>query len=187
MSHNVSLLVCLVVCFASLAAPQLADFNDLFRLASLGSNSETRSDRSLTNSYPFNLGERQVGTAHQHHHHQQEQQHQPHHQSHNPNAARRTIETSGLRSHTGAAPASSFSIGRQSQFGDLSGFSLLGGFSGGNGQFAQHLFAAARQHQNHHQLPAARQVPAHHQHQPSSATSFIGPAQAPAGCSVRGP
>ena len=31
-------LFCLVVCFASLAAPQLADFNDLFRLASLGGN-----------------------------------------------------------------------------------------------------------------------------------------------------
>merc|ERR1719220_1503676 len=109
MTSNISRL--LFLSLASLGTAQLADFNDLFRLASLGSNSETRSDRSLTNSYPFNLGERQVGTDHHHHPHQQQQQHQQqhHHQSHNPDAARRTIETSGLKSQTG--PASSFSIG----------------------------------------------------------------------------
>ena len=124
-----------------------------------------------------------------HHHQQHPQQH--HQQSHNLHAARRNIDTSSLKSQT--VPASSFS------FGDHSGFSLLGGFSGGNGQFAQHLFAAGRHHQNHQQVPTARQVPAalpfhasvqkhlaggeatlHHQHQLPSATSFIGPAQAPA-------
>jgi len=47
----------------SLGNGQLANFNDLVRLAKSNTNSISRSDRSLANSYPFNLGERQS-----HHH-----------------------------------------------------------------------------------------------------------------------
>merc|ERR1719225_2333517 len=71
----------------SLGAAQLANFADLLRLASIPSNtnSDSRSDRSLANSYPFNLGERQapvqrncgvLGWAQLGGGHQQQHQHQ---------------------------------------------------------------------------------------------------------------
>jgi len=144
----------------SLGKAQLADFNDLVRLALSDTNSESRSDRSLANSYPFNLGERQ-----NHHHksgisshesliqaraglgHQRSGQHGGFSQL---TAARQAaVAQHAATRHSSAVPAASFDLGGKGKQTFSFGFGSHGQTGQVNNQLAgvqvQQQVAAARQ------------------------------------------